>query len=131
MSSESSSVNALDSASNSRVRERLVAFSVRTVRAATSLPNHPAADHLADQLLRSATAPGAHLREANRARSPAEFISKLQTALQELDEAQYWIEVVAKSPFTDEERYRDLHRESDELLAILTTIVKNTKSNSD
>ena len=77
--------------------------------------------------MRSGISVGAHYREARRSRSNAEFISKLELALQELDETQYWLELLVEGGLMPEARLRDLQTESDELISILTTCVKNVK----
>jgi len=80
------------------------------------------------QMLRSGTSVGAHYREAVRARSTAEFISKLEGGLQELEETIYWLELIVESELMTQERIDPLIAEADELAAILVTCVKNAKS---
>jgi four helix bundle protein len=79
------------------------------------------------QLLRSGTSIGAHYREGTRSRSDAEFISKIEGALQELEETAYWLELLSESGVVNPERLTDLQQEADELTAILVTCVKNAK----
>ena len=111
----------------SDIRQRMKAFALRIIRLSTSLPRTREADVLGRQALRSGTSVGAHYREAHRARSNAEFISKLEGALMELDETAYWLELLADAGIVKPERLKDLHAEADELLAILVTCVKNAK----
>jgi len=85
---------------------------------------------LGKQLLRSGTSVAAHVREASRARSDAEFISKLGGALQEADESQLWIELLHEETGLDSKISEPLHREASELIAIMTTIVRRTKEKS-
>jgi four helix bundle protein len=80
------------------------------------------------QLLRSATSVGAHYREGCRSRSDAEFISKLEGALQELEESAYWLELLEGAEIFSTERLRPLRNEVEELTAIVTTCVKNAKA---
>ena len=75
------------------------------------------------QLLRSATSVAAHTREASRARSDAEFCSKLEGLLQEADESQLWLELLRDDCGIKGEPLNQLLRETDELLAIFTTMV--------
>ena|SRR5687768_123272 len=82
------------------------------------------------QLLRSGTSVGAHYREAHRARSTAEFISKMEGALQELDEAAYWMELLVESHTIPLQRLQPLMDEADELTAIFVASVKTAKDNS-
>jgi four helix bundle protein len=67
---------------------------------------------------------GAHYREGCRARSPAEFISKLEVALQELDEAAYWMELLIESGIIRESKLSALLSEANELIAILVRSVR-------
>lgn len=77
------------------------------------------------QLLRSGTSVAAHVREASRARSDAEFVSKLGGALQEADESQLWLELLAEEMKVS--ATESIHREAGELIAIMTTMVRRTK----
>ena len=79
------------------------------------------------QLLRSGTSVGAHYRESVRSRSDAEFISKIEGGLQELEESVYWMELLVESGIIKTARLEELMKEADELTAILVTCVKNTK----
>ena len=92
-----------------------------------ALPNREVARVLGKQALRSGTSVGAHYREGHRARSTAEFISKLEVALQELDESAYWMELLVEGGVFPPEKIADLLQETSELIAILVTCVKNAK----
>ena len=78
---------------------------------------------LGKQLLRSGTSVAAHSREASRARSDSEFCSKLDGLLQEADESQLWLELLRDDCGIQDGRIDQLLRETDELLAIFTTMV--------
>jgi len=78
---------------------------------------------LGKQLLRSGTSVAAHAREASRARSDSEFCSKLDSLLQEADESQLWLELLRDDCGIQSERLDQLLRETDELLAIFTSMV--------
>lgn len=82
------------------------------------------------QMLRSGTSVAAHVREASRARSDAEFISKLGGALQEADETQLWLELLSEECGIKQEHTQPMITESDELISIITTIVRRTGGNS-
>ena len=73
------------------------------------------------------TAPGAHCREAFRGRSDAELISKLELALQELDETIYWFELLIEAEIISPKRLQPLMDEANELMAILVTSVRTVK----
>src|SRR2546423_11409293 len=79
------------------LRARTRAFALAIVRLVSGLPRNPVADVIARQLMKSATSPGAQYREACRAKSDADFISKLEGCLQELDESVYWLEILHES----------------------------------
>lgn len=82
------------------------------------------------QMLRSGTSVAAHTREASRARSDAEFISKLGGALQEADETQLWLELLREECGIDPSFTEPIENESNELIAIMTTIVRRTGGKS-
>ncbi len=113
------------------LKVRTKQLALRVIRLYSALPNTVVAQVLGKQLLRCGTSVGAHYREGVRSRSTAEFISKLEGGLQELEEAAYWLELLSEVPVFSEERLTDLRQEVDELTAILTTCVKNAKSRQD
>src|ERR1700723_336681 len=97
-------------------------FARRIIRLYCALPkNDVVAQVLGKQVLRSGTSVGANYREANRARSKAEFISKTGDCLKEADETLYWLELLLEENFVSARRLQPLTKENDELLAILTT----------
>lgn len=81
------------------------------------------------QVLRSGTSVGAHYREASRAKSTADFINKMEGALQELDETDYWLELLGESEIISSSRLTDLRTETNELIAIFVASVKTAKRN--
>lgn len=82
---------------------------------------------LGKQLLRSGTSVAAHIREASRARSEDEFVSKLGGALQETDESSLWFELLREECGIDTNFTQPLEKEADELMAIFTTMINKTK----
>jgi len=109
------------------LRVRTKAFALRILRLYTLLPKTTEAQVLGRQVLRSGTSVGAHYREATRARSTAEFVSKIEGGLQELEETAYWPELLADSGIIPETQLIDLHKEAEELMAILVSSVKTAK----
>lgn len=109
------------------LRERTKRFGLRVIRMYAALPQGQVAQVLGKQVLRSGTSIGAHYREANRARSDAEFLSKVRLALQELDETAYWLELLVEADIMPAAKLADLQRETDELLAIFVTIAKKVE----
>jgi four helix bundle protein len=85
------------------------------------------AEVLGIQILRSATSVGAQYREAQRAKSNADFISKIEGAQQELEETEYWLELLGESGLVSEIKLQGLKEEANHLLAIFVSIVKKTK----
>ena len=78
--------------------------------------------------MRSGTSVGAQLREGKRSRSDAEMISKTESALQELEETAYWLELLAESGMVDAKKLTGLRNEADQLTAILVTSTKSLKT---
>src|SRR5438552_18806864 len=109
------------------LRVRTKAFALRILRLYTLLPKTTEAQVLGRQVLRSGTSVGAHYREATRARSTAEFVSKIEGGLQELEETAYWLELLAESGIVPESQLEDLRQEANELTAILVSSVKTAK----
>jgi four helix bundle protein len=110
------------------LRMRTRSFALRIVRLYTSLPKTAEAQVLGKQLLRSGTSVGAHYHEATRSRSNAEFISKIEAGLQELEETVYWLNLLIDSDKVKKEQVTDLCDEADELTAILVASVKTVKN---
>ena len=110
------------------LKDRTKEFALRIVRLYAALPKTTVAQVLGKQVLRSGTSVGAHYREGIFGRSDAEFISKLEGALQELEETSYWLELLVDSGTISEDSVQDVARETRELIAILVTCVKKVKN---
>lgn len=109
---------------SSELRSRTKGYASGVVRFYTGLPrSRREVEVLGYQLLRSGTSVAAHSREASRARSDAEFCSKLDGLLQEADESELWLELLRDDCSIQGERIDWLLRETSELLAIFTTMV--------
>ena len=109
------------------LRTRTKKYALRVLRLFAALPKTDEARILGKQLLRSATSVGAQYREARRAKSDDDFISKVEGALQELEESGYWLELLAESGICPAPRLQPLMLETNELISILVTIVKKAK----
>ena len=92
-----------------------------------SLPKSPEAQVMGKQVLRSGTSVAANYREACRARSPAEFRSKMGIVEQELDETLLWLELLVESDVVPETKMKELVAESDELIRIVVASIKTSK----
>ncbi len=108
--------------------ERTYQFGRRVIALFGALPEGRVAAHIGFQLVRAATSVGANYREADRARSKAEFIAKIGDCLKELDESSYWLRHVSDSSFVVPERLEPLRSEADELIRIFVTIVKKSRA---
>ena len=109
------------------LRKRTSEFAVRIIKLYAALPKNAVAQVLGKQILRSGTSVGAQYREACRAKSNADFISKLEGALQELDETLYWLELIGESEVLKKARLQPLEQESQELIAMFVSMVKSVK----
>ena len=110
------------------LKKRLKEYALRIIRLYESLPKHGAVHVVSHQLLRSGTSPGAQYREACGAKSNADFISKIEGALQELDESDYWLELLIDGGFVAEKKLKPLCDETQELIAIFATMAVKAKS---
>jgi four helix bundle protein len=110
------------------LRARTKKYALRTIRLFRALPRRDAiADVLGKQLLRSATSVAAHYREACRAKSNLDFISKLEGAQQELDESELWLELLGDSGVVKSALLAPPLQETNELIAIFVTMTTNVK----
>ena len=108
---------------------RTKAYAVRIVKVYKALPKTVEAQVIGKQLLRSGTSVGAHVAEANRARSTAEFVSKVEGGLMELAESRYWMELLVELEIVAATKMRLLLRETDELTAILVAMAHRSDRN--
>jgi four helix bundle protein len=106
---------------SAELQQRTKDFALRVLKLIEHLPNTIGGRVLANQLARSATSVGANYRAACRARSRAEFASKLGTVAEEADESLYWLELIQVGDFVPEKRIASLVSEADELTAIFTS----------
>ena len=110
------------------LKPRTKAFALRVIHMYAKLPkNDTVAQVLGKQVLRSGTSVGANYREASRGRSKAEFISKIGDCLKEIEETEYWLELLVESGCVSLKRMAALLDETRQLIAIFTTIDKNAK----
>ncbi len=110
------------------LKTRTKQFALRIIRLYGTLPKTSEAQILGKQALRAATSVGAHYREAQRSKSDADFISKIEGGLQELDETAYWLELLIESGIVPESKLAPLLGETDELIAIFVTIANKLKA---
>lgn len=111
------------------VKNKSFAFALRIVKLYQFLCEQKKEFVLSKQLLRSGTAVGALVREAEQAESPADFIHKMAIALKEANETEYWIELLFQSNYIEETAYNSIKPDLTELLKLLISIIKTTKLN--
>jgi four helix bundle protein len=110
------------------LRIRTKQYALRIIRLYRALPRRDAvAEVLGKQLLRSATSVAAHYREACRAKSNMDFISKVEGALQELEESDLWLELLIDSEVVQALRIVPLREETNELISMFVTMTRNVK----
>ena len=102
-------------------------FSVKIVNTCDKITGKSA---LTNQLLRSGTSIGANIHEANYAQSKADFIHKLQIALKECYESEYWLELFAKTSMISSELYSKLKNDCGKIRRILISSINTTKENN-
>ena len=112
-------------------RDRTKRFAASIIRLYVRLPKgRDEVQVCGKQMLRSGTSVAAHCREASRARSDAEFVSKLGGGLQEADESQLWLELLREECGVELAITQPIEQEAGELIAIITTIIRRTGGNS-
>jgi len=113
-------------------RDRTKQFAAATIRLYIKLPKtREEVRVLGKQLLRSGTSVAAQVREASRARSNEEFVSKLGGGLQETDESQMWLELLREECGIAPADTLPMEKEADELMAIMTAMINKTKNKAD
>lgn len=105
-------------------------FALRIMRLCRALPKDDEGRIIARQLLRSGTSIGANYRAACRARSKADFISKIGIVLEEADETVYWLELVMEERLLSEPALRAIHKEATEIVAIMVASLKTARTSN-
>lgn len=111
-----------------KMRARTKKFALDIIVFCDSLPRNNICYRLGDQLLRSGTSVGANYRASCRARSQAEFYSKISTVVEEGDESGFWLELFIESKKRDTEEARHLLAEANEITAIMAKARKTIRS---
>ncbi|MEO6333787.1 MAG: four helix bundle protein [Pyrinomonadaceae bacterium] len=114
--------------SHGDLKDRTRAFAVRIIKLFSALPKTTEAQVVGKQILRSGTSAGAQYREAQHAKSDADFISKIEGSLQELEETTYWLELLVEMNLFSAGKMQAIRQETQELTAIFVTIVKRVKA---
>jgi len=114
--------------SNNVVESKSFDFAVRVVNLYKYLTNEKKEFVLSKQLLRSGTSIGANICESQKAQSIPDFASKLYIALKEANETYYWIRLLYKTEYLTEAEFQSLHKDIDEIMALLMSITKSVKN---
>jgi len=109
------------------VKAKSFAFALRVVNLAKYLQGEKKEFVLSKQVLRSGTAIGALVREAEHAESKADFAHKMNIALKEANETLYWLELLHQAEFIDGPSYQSIGADSQELIKLLVAIMKSSK----
>jgi four helix bundle protein len=111
------------------LKQRTKQFALGIIQLVESIPKSRSADVLGGQLLRSGTSVGANYRAACRARSVADFISKMGIVEEEVDESIYWLELLQECKLADFDKIKTLTNEASELLAITVASIRTARNN--
>jgi four helix bundle protein len=112
------------------MKRRTKQFALRVIRLVESLPKGRTAEVIGRQLLRAGTSVGANYRAARRAKSTADFISKMGTVEEEADESLYWMELLIEAGIVQSDKLDALMKEADELVAITVASINTAKRKS-
>ena len=111
----------------SDLKKRTKAFALRILKLVDALPKTTAGRALASQIVRSGTSVAANYRAACRAKSPADFISKMGNVEEEADETLLWLELLEESGLVRAAKLTAIKKEADELTAITVTSIKTAR----
>jgi len=111
------------------VKDKSFSFALGVVKLYKYLTNEKREFVLSKQMLRSGTAIGALVREAEHAESKADFIHKMSVALKEANETLYWLDLLDQSEYINEKVYKSIFLDCEEVLKLLISIIKTSKKN--
>jgi len=111
------------------LKTRTQKFALRVLKLTAALPGTDEARVVRNQLARAGTSVGANYRATCRARSRAEFISKIGNVIEESDESCYWMELIIEGGMLPEEKVGALLKEANEITAIMTASRKTAEEN--
>jgi four helix bundle protein len=112
------------------LKNRTKKFALMIIKLVEELPDTLAGRTIGKQIIRSGTSVAANYRTACRARSNADFISKITIVEEECDETLFWLELIAEANMLKNERLHDIVKEADELTAIFTASGKTARLNN-
>jgi four helix bundle protein len=109
------------------VRQKSYRFALRIIKAYKYLSEEQREFVLSKQVLCSGTSIGALVKEAEHAQSRADFVNKMNVALKEANETEYWLMLLKDSEYIDEKSFASIHQDCVELIKLLASIIKTTK----
>ena len=109
------------------IKEKTLNFAIRIVKCYKYLCEDKKEFVMSKQILRSGTSIGANVRESKNAQTDPDYLTKMNIALKEADETQYWLELLFRSEYITEKEYESLNEDLKEIIAILVSIVKKLK----
>jgi four helix bundle protein len=112
------------------LKNRTRQFALMIIKLVEDLPDNKAGNTIGYQIIRSGTSVAANYRSACRARSNADFISKITIVEEECDETLFWLELIAEAYLLKKEKLRDMLKEANELTAIFTASGKTARQNN-
>ena len=113
---------------NSTIQEKSFQFAVRIVKLCRHLQTEKKEFILSKQLLRSGTSIGANVAEAQQAQSRADFIAKLNIALKEASETEYWLRLLHETDYFEDKSFQSIWSDCNEVKSLLVSIVKSSKN---
>ena len=109
------------------VMDKSYAFALRIIKLYKYLIAEKKEYVLSKQILRSGTSIGALVKEAEHAQSKADFLNKMNIALKEANETEYWLMLLKDSKYIEEKSFDSIHEENVEIIKLLASIVKSLK----
>ena len=110
-----------------KLKQRTKSFALRVIKLYQKLPKTTESQIIGRQILRSSTSIAANYRAACRARSNAEFHSKISIVIEEADETMFWLEILWEGNIVKQKLLQDLYQENEEILKIMATARKNSE----
>ena len=115
--------------SGNAVRDKSMEFAVRIVRLYQYLSGEKKEKIMALQLLKSGTSIGANIREALQGQSKGDFTAKMSISLKEVNETEYWLELLYRTGYLTKEQYESINTDCAAIAKMLTAIVKSSRAN--
>lgn len=112
------------------VQQKSLQFAIRVAKFCNFLQSKKHEYIVSKQIFRSGTSVGANIRESRNAQSKLDFVNKLNIALKEADETQYWLELLYGAKYIDEKEYDSMNEDVKQIIALLTASIKTLKSGS-